>query len=451
MQIKSSITKRGFYIKVEDCKFYLDYPEKVWGAYPDYMKKVLRDNVVFLLTMDLPVIAKKKKIHYNTNYPMFAPLLQRCILSDIPDTATNAKKSVHKAVRDFLNIDYEFDNYHARYPKYNEAMEDNSLIPMSFGKDSLLSYALAKETGINPELVTVRETGSRKENIERAKLIRKFTKEFDSDVWQLRNEFAGVHPSIQYLEDEPRWWIFGLSLVEYALELLPFCNKLKTKYIIFGNEQSCNDFFYTKEGFKCSAVADQSHKFMKFYDTITKIMTNNQVSCISLIEPLNEIAITRILHKRYPEIGKYQMSCFPDDHGKTRQRWCCNCSKCARMYVFLKANNIDVKKLGFTANMFHKSSKGYYSIFSKAKKNMVGYDSSESNKEELKFAFYLAYRQGHKGYLIDLFKKKYLDEIKNKEDYYYKKFFGIYDSITMPKEIKNRIMAILGEELGDLA
>ena len=466
MNIIGATTKRGFFIKTEEKyetkeiapnqfeelwhtypKLFIDYPESIWESYPDELKQILKDNVVFLLTMDLPVITNKKKISYTTNYPIFSPILQRCFLGDVPDTATNAEKSVHESIKRFLNIDYSFANYDINLPKYSTQMEEKALIPMSFGKDSLLSYALSKEIGLNPELVTVRETGLKKENIERDKLIRKFTKEFDNDVWQLRNEFAGIHPNLQQEEDESKWWVFGLSLVEYALELLPFAHKLKTKYIVFGNETSCNVHYYTKEGYKAHPVVDQTHKFMKFYDGMTRMMTGDQVQCISMIEPLNDLAIIRILHKRYPEIGKYQMSCFPDDHGNGKVRWCHNCSKCARLFVYLKANNVNVKKVGFTQNLFNKEAKDLYSIFANKKKNMMGYDDSEANTDEMKFAFYLAYKQKHKGYLINLFKKKYLEEMKEKEDEMYSKYFGIYKSITMPSRIKKKIFKIYKEEL----
>jgi len=62
------------------------------------------------------------------------------------------------------------------------------------------------------------------------------------------------------------------------------------------------------------------------------------------------------------------------------------------------------------------------------------------------FAFYLAYRNNAKGYLIDLFKKKFLKEVIANEDKFYKKFFKISKFVNYPKQ-KNEILSIYKEEL----
>ena len=62
------------------------------------------------------------------------------------------------------------------------------------------------------------------------------------------------------------------------------------------------------------------------------------------------------------------------------------------------------------------------------------------------FAFYLAYRNRAKGYLMNLFKKRFLKEAKSKEDKLYKNFFKIGKFVNFPKQ-RDEILSIYKEEL----
>lgn len=346
-----------------------------------------------------------------------------------------------------MNIEFEFRDYNTKLPKkYNVKTENSSIISFTFGKDSLLTLALCQELGIKTIPVAIEEKDTPIENKERNKLIKKFFAEHRIDVLRLKNETAFLH-DWKFWNVPKTDWVFGQVLTEYCLELIPLAYYYKTRYIMFGNEQSCNDFYFTDEGFKCYPVADQSHKFMKDYDTIANMLSQNKVRCTSLVEPLNELAVIKVLHNRYPDIGKYQMSCFPDDfQGIKKTRWCQHCSKCARMFIFLKAHNTDVKKIGFNKNLLNKEFIKYYSIFG-GDKNMLNYDKSEMNKQEMLFAFYLAYKNKAKGQLMNIFKEKYLEDVKKREDELYKKFYGIHNPITIPKKLKQNIISIFKEEL----
>ena len=66
---------------------------------------------------------------------------------------------------------------------------------------------------------------------------------------------------------------------------------------------------------------------------------------VSLVEPLQEIAISKILYQRYPEIAKYQTSCHTDNVHAKNNRLCGHCSKCAWIYTFMKALNFDPKSV----------------------------------------------------------------------------------------------------------
>ncbi|MEM5793390.1 MAG: hypothetical protein QXY45_03500 [Candidatus Aenigmatarchaeota archaeon] len=78
------------------------------------------------------------------------------------------------------------------------------------------------------------------------------------------------------------------------------------------------------------------------------------------------------------------------------------------------------------------------------------YERSQEAKEEQLLAFYMAYKNGEKGYLINLFKKNFLKEAKEKEEALFKKFFSIHKSITIPSRIKRKLNSIFKEELSEL-
>ncbi len=208
-----------------------------------------------------------------------------------------------------------------------------------------------------------------------------------------------------------------------------------------------NFSFYNKDGFLTYPAFDQTTIWTKQQDIMMKIMTSGKVTVMSVIEPLTNIAITTILHKRYKKFGKYEVSC--DFLNTTSEkRWCHNCSKCARLSIFMKANRIDTKIIGLKDNLLSKKHKKLYCLFDG--KEVDCYEKSREARDQQLLAFYMAYKNKEKGYLIDLFKKKFLKEAKSREDYLFKKFFSIYESVTIPNKIKNKVFSIFREELSDI-
>ena len=108
------------------------------------------------------------------------------------------------------------------------------------------------------------------------------------------------------------------------------------------------------------------------------------------------------------------MSCFSEEEARKR-RWCGVCEKCARIYIFLKALDISPERVGFYQNdMLSLKKKNLYVIFN-GENDSSSYGGSGLGKDEQLLAFYLAYKNGVKGQLIDLFKKNYLKEVEEKK------------------------------------
>jgi hypothetical protein len=67
--------------------------------------------------------------------------------------------------------------------------------------------------------------------------------------------------------------------------------------------------------------------------------------------------------------------------------------------------------------------------------------------EQIKFAYYLAYRNGARGYIMDKFKRKFLKDVAADEDRLYKEYFSIHSTELIPKKLRKRVVSIYKEEL----
>lgn len=450
MNVDCRELSRGIGIKVMGKAHRLTYPKGIWDGYPAGLKGMLADNLVYLVTMHLPLILNDKGVEYTTSFPYFKPFFYENMINDIIASSGTSPQSSTDWLRKFINTDYRFRDYNVKLPDYRQDVEKKAVITFTFGKESLLTYALCSEIDIESILVYIKEpelTDSY-ENKHKRILTRDFKKEFDANVVDLFNG-PGIMRQNKYWGLDESGLAGCLQLTSYCMELLPFSHYFRAGYLMFGNEKSCNDFYYNNDGFKSYPIFDQTHEWMIQLNNITRLMTNNNVWVISVVEPLHEIAITKILHNRYKEIGKYQMSCFTDNPNGKDNRWCESCSKCMRMFIFMKAVGVDVRNVGFKDNLMDKKFMKFYPLFANGnpKTKMIRYDHTGNGRDEQILAFYMAYKNGARGNLIDEFRKKFLDEAKSREDELYKKFFSIHDSITIPKEIKKDVLSIYREEL----
>jgi len=169
---------------------------------------------------------------------------------------------------------------------------------------------------------------------------------------------------------------------------------------------------------------------------------------MSVIEPLNDIAVVYALYKRYPEVAKYHMSCFVETDAGKDHRWCLDCSVCSKMYLLIKASGFDPATVGLTRNMLTKECREYYSLFGGSSVNT--YALTGRGRDEQLFGFYLAWKNGDRSDLVQEFERRFLDEARGREDELYKTFFGLHESITMPRHINEKAMSIYKEVLSDL-
>ena len=252
-------------------------------------------------------------------------------------------------------------------------------------------------------------------------------------------------------ENDGDYWGWDLLFTQYSLLLMPYFFGLRSKYLFWSHEQDCNVNFPNDEGFKINPVFEQSKRWVLTLNHIARGLGSNTIIA-SIIEPINEISTTYILHHRYPEIAKYQFSCFAEEKSQANKRWCGMCDKCVMMNIFFLALGIDPKSVGLRQNLLTANKRDLYLLFKgeKSKFWVRGNKQEDLWWDEQLLAFYMACKNGAKGYLMEEFKKNYLKIAKEREKELRAKMFGVHSSDTLTYELKKPLLKIFHEELDPL-
>jgi len=446
INIKSRVIDTGIQVFINNKIVNLRYPPTIWRRFPKIHKKILAQNLAFGLTYHLPYIyTSLKKMQYNMPVPLSEAFFFKGMSLALPSTAImqthKDKRVTSNLLRRLYDVDYVFSNTKTDIPLYNRvSLSDQTIMPFTFGKDSLLTFALARELGLTVYPVYISEPYSPYEEMVKKLLAEQFKKEFKVNLAILRNTMG-------IFREPDGWFGWEMQLTQYSLMLLPYVYAKRAGFILFSNEQSCDDTIVDQDGFRYNPVFEQSHGWLLQNSLMASIIGGNSLSIGSLLEPIHEIAITRILHHRFPEFAKYQSSCDLPEKPKSGGRWCENCSKCGRMYIYLLANGIDPKTVGFKHDLLRQKYQHLYTIFQNRKVRDYGYDQSEAGKKEQLLAFYLAYKQGLRQPVMLTFMKKYLKAVRKKEKILRKIYFGIHSTKTIPDAIRPRVLQIFRSEL----
>jgi hypothetical protein len=369
------------------------------------------------------------------------------MIMDLPSCADVDGTFTTELVKEFVNLKTNFKDNEIKFPRYrHESREDSSVVSLSFGKDSLLTWSVCREIGINPQVAYIVEPALTYEECHKDRLALEFQKEFGVELQKIDHTTGQLRDChrLGLGKSEVGW---GLQSTQYAIMILPIADHFQSRYILFGNEQSCGEFYMDKQGFICYPAYDQCHTWTKQIDSITRQLSLGGVHTMSIIEPLNDIAVVYTLFERYPEVAKYHMSCFVETEAGKDHRWCLDCSVCSKMYLLIRACGFDPKTVGLDRNMLDSGMRDYYSLFGGS--DVQTYALTGRGRDEQLFAFYLAWRNGDKSSLVDEFATRFLDEAQAREDELYKTFFGIHKSITLPKNIEKKVVSIYKEVLNN--
>lgn len=442
MELNFGFFQKGVQIESENGSFKLEYPQKIWKYLSIAEKESFLDNIAYINTVCTPLVSGIKEVRYNTKKPFFKKEIDFSIAKDIPSAVDEYSQTTAEMMQKFKKTRYIFAKGKAKTPVFNSKTKGRAVVPFSCGKDSLLTLAVCNEIGLDPVPVYINDTVSPSENKLKLKFIEKIAK-------QERLSFAVIKNEIEKLNDFEFWEKpeadigYSHMVMSFCFTALPVAKFYNAGYIILGNEFDLNDKLTTKDGIKCYPSFDQSIEGTKRLSRIIGKATKRKMSVTSVISPLYDLAIIKILHERYPNLAKYQSSC-PGLDASREKRWCCSCTDCIRFAIYMLANNLNPKTIGIKKNIFEKRFMKHHIIFNK---KLKGRYEKASGNEQMKFAYYLAYKNGAKGYIMDLFKKKFLAEVKHDEDRLYKKYFGIHSTELIPKKLRKRIISLYREQL----
>ncbi len=438
----------GVEISLERKTYQITYPISIWREFPEVYHQNFADALAYSLTMHL-CLNGHKHIVYNFPPPQFEPFFFEGMIYSLGETTLLGEENVRTS--DLLRLFY---NRHlsiqftgrprlTRFAHVNRNTKNRAVIPFSFGKDSLLTFALTRELGIQPYPLFFREPRSPYENRHKKKLAERFLNEFGVDV-----QFFPVSAG-RLRQTFGNWWGWDLLMTQYTLLLLPFVFGSRARFTFWSHEQECNSTYTDKEGFIINPTFEQNRNWLLFQNNLVRMLGSNTVFS-SLIEPLNDLAIIKILHSRYPAIAKYQTSCPQEESVAKTKRWCGKCSKCARIYVYLTGLGISPHRVGFNENMLSERKINLFTLFPGDVPKSSPTDQSGLDRDEQLLAFLLSYRRGVKGALMKRFAKTYLAEARAREGELRERFFGIHTTSTLPYELKNPLLKIYREELTEL-
>ncbi len=411
LKVSCRLKPKGLILKAKRRTFHLTYPKKIWQSYPKEHKKFLIDNLVYLLTVNVPFISGVDKIIYqNISFPYLKPLIDHLTIEGIPSAVHSYKDSTFKLLRDFNNYQYIFKDKIIKCPpkRFPETKKDTAIVPLSFGKDSLTTLGILRDLEIKPICVYINDTVSPSENSIKIKMLKRLNKEQNIKTHIVTNEIEKLN-DFEFWNTNESCLGYMHMMMGFCLLLLPFLHFFRARYIALGNQKDMDFSFINKDGFRTYPAVDQTSRWTAYFDEIMGQITQNNAHIRSYIANFTNISLMRLLHKKYPNLAKYEVSCDSLD-ASNESRWCQNCSKCARLSIFMKAHGIDTKRVGFKDELLDKKHKKLYTIFNG--KEADQYEESKEAREQQLLAFYLAYKRGERGKLIDYFKKHYLNKTR---------------------------------------
>ena len=235
-----------------------------------------------------------------------------------------------------------------------ETDRSRHVVLSSGGKDSLLSYGLLKELGKEVYPLFVNESGRHWFTAINAYRHLKQNDSNTGRVWTnsdrlfnwmlrhmsfIRQDFQGIKADYYPI----RLW----TVAVFIFGVLPLALKRNAARIIIGNEYDTSVKAAYEGITHYSSLYDQSRYFdqalSRYY-----MKKGWGISQFSILRPLSEMLIMKMLVQRYPELQKEQVSCHASHEKEGRIHPCGNCEKCRRIVGMLTVLDEDPRRCGYT-------------------------------------------------------------------------------------------------------
>ena len=224
----------------------------------------------------------------------------------------------------------------------------------SGGKDSLLSFGLLRELGLETHSVFVNESGRHWHTAlngyrhlratHPAETARVWTSADRMFSWMLRHlpfvreDFARVRAD----EYPIRLW----TVAVFLFGALPVLRKRGIGRLVIGDEFDTTHRTRHRGITHYDGLFDQSRYFD---DALTRYFARKRWPLIqfSILRQLSELLIEKILVERYPDLQAHQMSCHSTHIVDERALPCGKCEKCRRIIGMLLALGADPRRCGY--------------------------------------------------------------------------------------------------------
>ncbi len=226
----------------------------------------------------------------------------------------------------------------------------------SGGKESLLSHGLLDELGCETHPIFVNESG--RHWFTALNAYRHFSTDVPrtARVWTnsdrvfsrmlrhlpfIREDFADVRSD----EYPIRLW----TVAVFSFGVLPLVRARGIGRLVIGDE------FDTTQRSSLHGIPHYSGLFdqSRFFDTAMSryfLRKKWALSQFSILRPLSEMLVEKILALRYPDLQRFQTSCHATHTEGERVRPCGRCEKCRRVVGMLVALDADPTRCGYSAD-----------------------------------------------------------------------------------------------------
>lgn len=234
----------------------------------------------------------------------------------------------------------------------------------SGGKDSLLSYGLLSEMGLDTHSVFVNESGRHWYTALNAyRHLAATEPETTARVWTssdrvfswmlrhlpfIRQDFARVRAD----EYPLRLW----TVAVFLFGVLPVARARGLGRLVIGDEHDTTRRLRFQGIPHYDGLYDQSRYFD---EALTRWYRRKGwgISQFSILRSMSELLIQKTLVERYPELQRHQVSCHSTHLEGERALPCGKCEKCRRIVGMLLAVGADPTSCGYSAEQIERSTK----------------------------------------------------------------------------------------------
>jgi len=234
------------------------------------------------------------------------------------------------------------------------ARQESVAVLSSGGKDSLLSFGLLREIGQELHPIFINESGNhwltarnayKHLAVEHPGTARVWTNSDRVFAW-FKRHLPFIRPDFLSVraDDYPiRLW----TVAVFLFGALPLLRKRGIGRLVIGDEYDTTRRAVFQGISHYDGLYDQS----RFFDRELSRYFQRRgwgVRQFSLLRPLSEFLVQKILARRYPDLFVHQVSCHAAHLEDGRVRPCGKCEKCRRIVGMLVASTVDPALCGYT-------------------------------------------------------------------------------------------------------